>query len=159
MNPSTWLSHNCLRIYWTSFSELASAHASAEALSCARVVQNEDALFFWNSEAEFTRRCTFFKSNVQHLSVLMFSCLSCNKAAPLSIKVSCKMTHPCFTVSFKDCMSVLRKRKFDGRFVNCSSCQSFLIAVWLWGHWHKVPQQRFEAALLFLFFLLYLQLD
>lgn len=43
MSPSTWVSHNSLRIYCTSSSELVSAHASVEALSCAQAVLSADA--------------------------------------------------------------------------------------------------------------------
>lgn len=135
MNPSTWVSHNSLRIYCTSSSELVSVHTSVEALSCAQVALSADAC---SSEimaldlldfAHF-KKCSMYTTHL--VCFKMFCCLPRSKAAPLSINVSCNMTDPSFAASFKDFMSISRKKKkFDGQFVNSSSCQSFIRAVWL----------------------------
>lgn len=112
MNPSTWVSHNSLRIYCTSFSELASAHTSAEALSCFQVVLSENAglteIIALNL-IDFFFKCSMYTIYLVYFK--MFSCLSRSKAAPLSINVSCNIADTGLALSFTDFMSVLRKDK------------------------------------------------
>ena len=143
MNPSTWVSHNSLRIYGTSSSELVSAHTSqatefvpAQVLLQRQLNQPNFSFYF-----HFVQRAY----NLYLVCFLFFfltlpACPLAVKRLPLSINVSCDVTNPGFTVSFMDFMSVLKaggKKSLMGSLWISATCQTFIIAIWLW---HDPPQ-------------------
>lgn len=106
MNPSTWVSHNSLRIYGTSSSELVSAHTSQATEFLLKFYYNGNWI---NPTSLFIfilcGVCTTFIWPVFFFLTLP-ACPLAVKRLPLSINVSCNVTNPGFTLSFMDFMSV-----------------------------------------------------
>lgn len=125
MNPSTWVSHNSLRIYGTSSSELVSAHISQATEFLLKFYYNGNWINPTSSFFIFILCgvCTTFIWPVFFFLTLP-ACPLAVKRLPLSINVSCNVTNPGFTLSFMDFMSVFGggwRKKFDGQFVNSSN--------------------------------------
>lgn len=140
MNPSTWVSHNSLRIYGTSSSELVSAHTSQATEFLLKFYYNGNWI---NPTSLFIfilcGVCTTFIWPVFFFLTLP-ACPLAVKRLPLSINVSCNVTNPGFTLSFMDFMSVLGgggEKSLMGSLWIPATCQIFIIAVWLW---HDPPQ-------------------